>query len=64
MEIKTKIVSCHTADYKPFKQEVNSRMILPPLVFPAQTVRTYFGHRDLGLIWSGSDKIKKFEVEV
>jgi len=34
---KTKIVSCHTADTKPVKQEVNSRVILPPLVFPASS---------------------------
>ncbi len=36
LQIKTKIVSSHTADSKPVKQEVNSTMILPPLVFPAQ----------------------------
>jgi hypothetical protein len=35
LPIKTKIVSCHTTDSKPVKQEVNST-ILPPLVFPAQ----------------------------
>ncbi len=35
MQIKTKIVSSHTADYKPVKEEVNGTMILPPLVFPA-----------------------------
>ncbi len=35
MQIKTKIVSCHTADSKPVKQEVNSTVMLPPLVFPA-----------------------------
>jgi hypothetical protein len=34
LQIKTKIVSCHTADSKLVKQEVNSTMILPPLVFP------------------------------
>jgi hypothetical protein len=34
MQIKTNIVSCHTADSKPVKQEVNGTMILPPLVFP------------------------------
>ena len=35
MQIKTKIVSSHTADSKPFKQEVNGTVILlPPLVFP------------------------------
>ncbi len=36
--IKTKIVSCHTADSKPVKQEVNGTVILPPLVFPGQTL--------------------------
>ena len=34
LQIKTKIVSSH-ADYKPVKQEVNSTVILPHLVFPA-----------------------------
>jgi len=34
LEIKTKIVSCHTADSKPVKQEVNGTEILPPLVLP------------------------------
>ncbi len=33
MQIK-KIVSTHTADSKPVKQEVNGTVILPPLVFP------------------------------
>ncbi len=37
LQIKTKIVSGHTADSKPVKQEVNSTVILPPLVFPART---------------------------
>jgi hypothetical protein len=36
LQIKTKNVSCHTADSKPVKQEVNGTMILPPLVFPVQ----------------------------
>jgi hypothetical protein len=31
-----KKVSCHTAESKPVKQEVNSTAILPPLVLPAQ----------------------------
>jgi hypothetical protein len=35
LQIKTKIVSCHTADSKPVKQEVNSTMILPTLLFSA-----------------------------
>ncbi len=33
LQIKTKIVTCHTADSKPVKQKVNSTVILPPLVF-------------------------------
>ncbi len=39
MQFKTKIVSCHTADSKPVKQEVNSTMILPLLVFPGLTLK-------------------------
>ncbi len=31
---KNKNFSCHTADSKPVKQEVNGTVILPPLVFP------------------------------
>ncbi len=38
LQIKTKIVSCHRADPKLVKQEVNGTVILPPLVFPAQTL--------------------------
>jgi len=34
LQIKTKIVSCYTADSKPVKQEVNGKVILPTLVFP------------------------------
>jgi hypothetical protein len=37
LQIKTKIVSCHTADSKPVKHEINGTAILPPLVFPAYT---------------------------
>jgi hypothetical protein len=29
LQIKTKIVSCHTANSKPVKQEVNGTVILP-----------------------------------
>jgi hypothetical protein len=35
LQIKTKSISCHTADSKPVKQEVNGTVILLPLVFPA-----------------------------
>ncbi len=31
LQIKTKIVHCHTADSKPVKQEVNGTVILSPL---------------------------------
>ncbi len=34
LQIKTKFVSCHIADSKQVKQEVNGTVILPPLVFP------------------------------
>jgi hypothetical protein len=34
LQIKTEFVSSHTAVSKPVKQEVNSIVILPPLVFP------------------------------
>ncbi len=37
LPIKTKFFSCHTADSKPVKQEVNGTVILPPLAFPAST---------------------------
>ena len=39
LQIKTKIVSSHTADSKPDKQEVNGTVILPPLVFPGKLAR-------------------------
>jgi len=41
--MKTKIVSSHTADSKPVKQQVNCTVILPPLVFPA-TAREKYAH--------------------
>ncbi len=34
MQIKTKIVSCHTADSNPVKQEVDGTVILPPFSIP------------------------------
>jgi hypothetical protein len=34
LQIKTKIVSCHTVDSKPVKQEVNGTVILPPFSIP------------------------------
>ncbi len=44
LQINKKIVSCHTADYKLVKQEVNGIVILPPLVFPVH------GHSHLSLM--------------
>jgi hypothetical protein len=41
LQINTKIVSCHTADSKPVKQEVNSTVILPPLVFPEEHIQQF-----------------------
>jgi hypothetical protein len=43
LQIKTKIVSCHTADSKPVKQEVNGTLILPPSVFLGSITRTKLG---------------------
>jgi hypothetical protein len=37
LQIKSKIVICHTADSKPVKEEVNGTVILPPLVFHVYT---------------------------
>jgi len=38
LQIKTKIVSCHTADSNPVKQEVNGTGMLHHLVFPGQAI--------------------------
>ncbi len=43
LQIRTKIVSSHTADSKPVKQEVNGIVILPPLVFPGFYYKTFHG---------------------
>jgi len=42
LQIKAYIVTCHTADSKPVKQEVIGTVILLPLVFPALTVQNDF----------------------
>ncbi len=39
LQIKAKIVSSHTADSKPVKQEVNGTGILPPVVFHEKTIK-------------------------
>ncbi len=38
---KNKIVSSHTANSKPVKQEVNSTVILPPLIFPVLVFKEF-----------------------
>ncbi len=47
LQMKTKIVSCHTADSKLVKQEVNGTVILPPLVFPGD----YVSSCESGGVW-------------
>jgi hypothetical protein len=42
-QIKTKIVSCHTADSKTVKQEANSTVILPLLEFPVLSLSRVAG---------------------
>ncbi len=59
-----KVVSCHTADSKPVKQEVNSTVILPTLVFSGETnIRNPF-EKQLK-IWhvsiSHKNKIKQYK---
>ena len=39
LQIKTKIVSCHTAVSKPVKQEVNGTVMLPPFSIPWSAVK-------------------------
>ncbi len=43
LQIKTKIVSCHTAVSKRVKQEVNGTVILTPLVFPSSCLAPTLG---------------------
>jgi hypothetical protein len=42
LQIKTKIVSSHTANSKPVKQGVNGTVMLPHLVFPGHIVNGHF----------------------
>jgi hypothetical protein len=59
LQIKTKIVSCHTPDSKPVKQEVNGTVILPPLVFPGLALANSLAHYGMAII-SG---VKSFVVQ-
>ncbi len=50
LKIKTKIVSCHTADSKPVKQEVNSTAIILPWY---SLVVVCNGTAEHGAAWQG-----------
>ncbi len=54
-QIKTKIVSCHTADSKPVKQGVNGTVILPPFSIPC-TVSPLIPH----LLCEDTQKINEY----
>ncbi len=54
LQIKTKIVSSHTANSKPVKQEVNSTVIFPPVVFPGETILQRIGTTMLSWFHIGS----------
>ncbi len=43
LQIKSKIVSFHTAYSNPLKQEVNGTVILPHLLFPDQPIELSMG---------------------
>jgi hypothetical protein len=59
---------CKTDKSKPVKQEVNGTVILPPLVFPGQTMKTVFYDTDtcssisesLGAVEAGPDFLYGF----
>ncbi len=46
LQIKTKIVTCHTADSKRVKQEANGKVILPYLVFPGLSLEIIIKRAD------------------
>jgi hypothetical protein len=53
LQIKTKIVSCHTADSKPVKQEVNATVILPLLVILVGSIGSFLeGYICSRLYWN------------
>ncbi len=62
MQIKTKIVSTHTADSKPVKQEVNGTVTLPPLVFLGIDHKYMFGK--IGVLGSNSFAINNGNIDI
>ncbi len=59
LQIKTKIVSTHTADSKPVKLEVNGTVILPPLVFPGPWLRPGVEHESAGVLAHPLDRSER-----
>jgi len=47
LQIRTKTISCHTADSKPVKQKVKGTVILPPLVFPGIMFMRFISRRQM-----------------
>jgi hypothetical protein len=72
LQIKTKIVSSRTAEFKPVKQEVNVTVILPPLVYPgllfgafiSEGLRTYFAEEKRTFSRSGIRFLFKFLISI
>jgi hypothetical protein len=73
LQIKTKIVSCHTADSKPVKPEVNGTAILPLLVFPVLVIKPLCqrrrknfpspGHQGAGIRADGNHRrLRRFRI--
>ncbi len=64
LQIKTKIVSCHTANFKPVKWEVNGAVILPPLIFPDLRIRSFFQMRQLPLeLVTGREPLERLYLD-
>jgi hypothetical protein len=76
LQIRTKIVICHTANSKPVKQEADGTVILPPLVFPSVSISYFFcvclpvgnvilyeEHRDFSEYYDLNDEDLKGEKE-
>jgi hypothetical protein len=71
LQIKTKIVSCHTADSKQVKQEVYGTGILPSLVFPVvtyihegQQLLGHLSHEDLSELYKWSLNGFNFAIDI
>jgi hypothetical protein len=66
-ENKHKIVGSHTADSKPVKQEVNSTVVLPPLVFPVWGQcyeNTAVNYRSIDISWDQNYAVNYCGIKV